>query len=297
MKKFKWLTSHDDDNNNHSLYDVITHINLHSHDKYKHFMSNELLSTIYKSSTTEGSHMEFKTTEIITHTPSDELTSLNKMNLSNPKSQLYMRKEALQYNNAYTYTQESINDQTTLFPTTNTNSNEWFIQLHQTLMNGLYNQHTNNNEQIEVGKYRSNNVYTTIQHMLPEFVNDSMTKLVKDMNDMYELFKTEQTQSAKIEIACDMCATFMIRYLLIHPFSDGNGRISRIVGDYILQKCLNIDYYLNLTNNKKMRERYMKIVKYSNEHPIESAIQVMKEHVLYTLRKQTHRINNMLSQM
>jgi len=252
----------------------------------------ELFSVIYKSSVTEGSYLDYETTKIIKCVTDDELNAINKMKITSPKSQLYMRKEALQYNNAYKHAHTIIND-TVLFP-----SDIWFIQLHHILMTGLlHNMQSQSYEPVEVGKYRNNEVYTSIRHMPPKYVYDSMIKLIRELNDMYNEFKMNSNLSIRINIACNICATFMIRYLLIHPFDDGNGRISRIVSDYILQKCLNIDYYLDLTKNKKMRERFYKIVKYSNTHPIDSTIQVMKDHIIYTLHKQSNRINNMFAQM
>jgi Fic family protein len=81
---------------------------------------------------------------------------------------------------------------------------------------------------IKEGHYRTEPV--AAKHHLfmdPRFVPESMTELVKEFNESLNDYYID---------TCLFSGWLMMRFLAIHPFNDGNGRMSRLLFQFALRK-------------------------------------------------------------
>lgn len=117
---------------------------------------------------------------------------------------------------------------------------EYFIRtLHQTLLREDYTVYrqlpdgTNTSYVVHAGQYktRPNSVITAtgerFEYASPEETPALMTDLLQWYNDA-----ETQGELSPIELA----SMFHYRYIRIHPFEDGNGRVSRLIVNYILYR-------------------------------------------------------------
>lgn len=117
---------------------------------------------------------------------------------------------------------------------------EYFIRtLHQTLLREDYVVYrqlpdgTNTSYVVHAGRYktRPNSVITAtgekFEYASPEEAPALMTDLIQWYNE-----EENKGQMSPIEIA----SLFHYRYIRIHPFEDGNGRVSRLMVNYILHR-------------------------------------------------------------
>lgn len=117
---------------------------------------------------------------------------------------------------------------------------ETFIrQLHHTLLREDYTAYRNlpdgqtTSYVVHAGVYktRPNSVITRtgerFNYAAPEETSALMTDLVAWYN--------EEEQNGKLTIA-ELCALFHYRYIRIHPFEDGNGRMARLLMNYTLSR-------------------------------------------------------------
>ncbi len=104
-------------------------------------------------------------------------------------------------------------------------SEELIKLAHRVLMKGIQD---DEGHDVNEGNYRTE--YVAAKHHLfisPEYVPESMTKLVNDFN--------EAANDESID-PCLLAGWLMMQFLQIHPFNDGNGRMSRILFQFALQK-------------------------------------------------------------
>ncbi len=117
---------------------------------------------------------------------------------------------------------------------------EMFVrQLHHTILREDYTvyrqlpggQQTSYVVHAGVYKTRPNSVITRagerFEYASPEETPALMTDLVQWYN--------EEEAKGKLSLA-ELCALFHYRYIRIHPFEDGNGRIARLLANYILYR-------------------------------------------------------------
>lgn len=117
---------------------------------------------------------------------------------------------------------------------------EYFIRtLHQTLLREDYVVYrqlpdgTNTSYVVHAGRYktRPNSVITAtgerFEYASPEETPALMTDLIRWYNE-----EEKKGQMSPIELA----TLFHYKYIRIHPFEDGNGRISRLIVNYILYR-------------------------------------------------------------
>ncbi len=85
--------------------------------------------------------------------------------------------------------------------------------------------------EIKVGVYktRPNSVITSTGEMFDYASPEETPQL---MNDLVQWYRSEE-QSGKMKVE-ELAALFHYRYIRIHPFEDGNGRIARLLVNYIL---------------------------------------------------------------
>jgi len=103
---------------------------------------------------------------------------------------------------------------------------ESLIQMvHATLSKGLLDE---DNRPIPGGQYRTDTRLARHHVFIPpEFVPPSMTRLVADYNQ-YEPNKSIDT--------CLLAAWLMCEFVSIHPFNDCNGRMCRLLFNYVLHR-------------------------------------------------------------
>ena len=104
-------------------------------------------------------------------------------------------------------------------------SEELIKRVHRTLMNNL---HKKDKKIISAGEYRSCPMSADVDHDFIKYedVPQSMSDLVKQYN---------QKQGSEHHIF-ELAGWLLIKMLHIHPFEDGNGRLSRLLWCYSLQK-------------------------------------------------------------
>ena len=117
---------------------------------------------------------------------------------------------------------------------------EYFIRtLHKTLLREDYTQYrqlldgTNFSYVVHAGQYktRPNSVITPTGERFEYASPEETPALMTDLVDWYNKAETEGTLTP-IELA----VLFHYRYIRIHPFEDGNGRIARLMFNYILSR-------------------------------------------------------------
>ena len=117
---------------------------------------------------------------------------------------------------------------------------EYFIRtLHKTLLREDYTVYrqlpdgTNTSYTVHAGQYktRPNSVITATGERFEYASPEETPALMADLLQWYNTAEAEGKMSP-IELA----ALFHYRYIRIHPFEDGNGRISRLIVNYILYR-------------------------------------------------------------
>lgn len=116
---------------------------------------------------------------------------------------------------------------------------ETFIrQLHSTLLREDYTVHKLINGQtssytVHAGTYktRPNSVITVTGERFEYASPEETTALMYDLVNWY---REEEQHGVLTPI--ELAALFYYRYIRIHPFEDGNGRIARLLANYILRK-------------------------------------------------------------
>lgn len=117
---------------------------------------------------------------------------------------------------------------------------EYFIRtLHQTLFREDYTVYrqlpdgTNTSYVVHAGQYktRPNSVITATGERF-EYASPEETPAL--MTDLLQWYNQAETEGAMSPI--ELASLFHYRYIRIHPFEDGNGRISRLIVNYILYR-------------------------------------------------------------
>ncbi len=127
------------------------------------------------------------------------------------------------------------------------------LECHSILMDGILP---------DAGKYRCVNVHTGTGYVFPNptEVPHLMSNLIQSFNTTYH----EATVYGK--------ASYIVYKLgEIHPFADGNGRISRLIGNWILRVYNDIPFPISLTQTKGHAKKYKKCIKHANDHLSDSS--------------------------
>lgn len=139
-------------------------------------------------------------------------------------------------------------------------SENFIRQLHHTLLREDYNVYRKNENgvitsyTVHAGQYktRPNSVITATGERF-EYASPEETPAL--MHDLIEWYKEEELKKELTPI--QLATVFHYRYIRIHPFEDGNGRIARLLVNYILRrhnypmivvKTKNKQHYLNALN-------------------------------------------------
>lgn len=117
---------------------------------------------------------------------------------------------------------------------------EYFIRvLHKTLLREDYTVYrklsygTQTSYIVHAGQYktRPNSVKTATGEMFEYASPEETPALMKDLIEWYNI-----EEQAGVLSPIELAALFHYRYIRIHPFEDGNGRISRLIVNYILSR-------------------------------------------------------------
>lgn len=117
---------------------------------------------------------------------------------------------------------------------------EYFIRtLHQTLLREDYTVYrqlpdgTNTSYVVHAGQYktRPNSVITATGERFEYASPEETPALMTDLLQWYN-----QAESERVMSPIELASLFHYRYIRIHPFEDGNGRISRLIVNYILYR-------------------------------------------------------------
>jgi len=134
---------------------------------------------------------------------------------------------------------------------------ETFIrQLHHTLLREDYTMYrqlpdgTATSYVIHAGVYktRPNSVITVTGERFEYASPEETSALMTDLVEWYNI-EEQKTELSPIELA----AVFHYRYIRIHPFEDGNGRIARLLVNYILTR----HRYPMIVVKSKDKDRYL----------------------------------------
>ena len=129
-------------------------------------------------------------------------------------------------------------------------------ELHKTILRADYEEYrTSGGHQyhytVHAGIYktRPNSVITRTGERFEYASPEETPALMKDLVDWYR----DAEQDGRYTIA-ELCALFHYRYIRIHPFEDGNGRIARLLVNYILAR----HHYPMIVIKTDDRENYLK---------------------------------------
>lgn len=116
---------------------------------------------------------------------------------------------------------------------------EYFIKcLHQTLLREDYKEYRKQADGTYTsydiaGQYKTRpNTVITVTGERFEYASPEETPAL--MKDLIEWYKREEAKGEMTPI--ELASLFHYRYIRIHPFEDGNGRISRLIVNYILYR-------------------------------------------------------------
>ncbi len=98
-------------------------------------------------------------------------------------------------------------------------SQKELLELHKIAMRDILS--------VELGKYR------TVQVYVGKHVPPSPEKVHTMMNNLFAWYRTTRKKLHPFELACKLHAKFEN----IHPFRDGNGRVGRLIMNYILLRA------------------------------------------------------------
>ncbi|WP_340066498.1 Fic family protein [Ascidiimonas aurantiaca] len=127
-----------------------------------------------------------------------------------------------------------------------------------------------------VYKTKPNYLYTInnerIDFLPPEEVPEALNTLINWLNN--QLVKPKRKKKKYNLHPVLVAAAFQVRFIKIHPFGDGNGRLSRILGNLILMQCGYTPAIIRLEN----REEYYRMLNLSSlEDPLPLAEMIAAE--------------------
>jgi Fic family protein len=148
-------------------------------------------------------------------------------------------------------------------------------ELHEII---LVEPYTDENTEINPGHYKTipNYLYTENNERLdflpPEEVSEAMNGLINWLNNHIDIPKRKKKKYNLHPVL--VSAAFQVRFIKIHPFGDGNGRLSRILGNLILMQYGYTPAIIRLEN----RDEYYRMLNLSSlEDPMPLAEMIAEE--------------------
>lgn len=144
-------------------------------------------------------------------------------------------------------------------------SEEIIRELHQAMATDLVNP-----KYSPAGEYRNHSVMTDMEshYPAPSDVPRAMEKFIREYRDR------EQVDLNPISLA----AWASTQFVLIHPFSDFNGRMSRLIANMIL-RSRQIPFWIALRSNKPDRHRYITALRHYRRDKRESIATIIAKQV------------------
>lgn len=117
------------------------------------------------------------------------------------------------------------------------------------------------------GRYREN----PVRVLGSDFKFPSPEKIPQLIRNLLYWYDKNKKKMHALELA----VIFSMKFVSIHPFVDGNGRVSRLLMNFILQKK---KYpWINIYN--KQRQRYLSVVRKANEENYELILKFLIENI------------------
>ena len=126
-----------------------------------------------------------------------------------------------------------------------------------------------------VGKYRDHNVIIQGSDHIPP----SSKKIKKLMEGFFIWYNNNKKRLHPLELGC----LVHTKFVRIHPFSDGNGRTSRILVNFILYKNKNLLFFIK----NKDRKKYYTALEQSNKGNERAFVKFIFNRIIRQLKSQT----------
>ena len=121
------------------------------------------------------------------------------------------------------------------------------------------------------------------KYMDPDLVPDEIEKLCKEVNKRLMEHSFDNLEKHPLTTA----TYFHNRFLEIHPFEDGNGRVCRIIFNEILLKEGFPPIFINVPD----REKYLKLFETSNSEALEPMLDFFADQLVESLKIKMEMLN------
>lgn len=129
-------------------------------------------------------------------------------------------------------------------------------------------------KRIEIGQYKTSPNSVQLKNgKIHEYASPEETPAL--MGDLLEWYNSTKDQLHPVQLA----AEFNYRFVCIHPFDDGNGRVARLIMNYILLK----NNYPPVIIKSEDKERYLTALQKADTGDIESLIEYVEMQSIWSL--------------
>lgn len=129
-------------------------------------------------------------------------------------------------------------------------------------------------KKIEIGQYKSSPNSVQLKNgEIHEYATREETPAL--MSDLLKWYSANKEQFHPVQLA----AEFHYRFVCIHPFDDGNGRVARLIMNYILLK----NNYPPVIIKSEDKERYLTALQKADTGDINSLIEYIEKQSIWSL--------------
>jgi Fic family protein len=133
---------------------------------------------------------------------------------------------------------------------------------------------THTRKRIEIGQYKTSPNSVQLKNgEIHEYASPEETPAL--MGDLLSWYKSSKDELHPVQLA----AEFHYRFVCIHPFDDGNGRVARLIMNYILLK----NGYPPVIIKSEDKESYLTALQKADTGDIESLIEYVEEQSIWSL--------------
>lgn len=133
---------------------------------------------------------------------------------------------------------------------------------------------THTRKRIEIGQYKTSPNSVQLKNgETHEYASPEETPSL--MSDLLNWYKSSKDELHPVQLA----AEFHYRFVCIHPFDDGNGRVARLVMNYILLK----NSYPPVIIKSEDKESYLTALQKADTGDIKSLIEYIEEQSIWSL--------------